>query len=59
MATDAQKRASKRYNATNTKSFNLTLNKKNDADIIKFLDTLSNKSAYLKNLIRSDMYKNF
>ena len=59
MSTESQKKASKKYNAANTKVFTLTLNKKNDSDIIKFFSELPNRSAYLKNLIRSDMYKDF
>ena len=54
---DAQKRAVSKYDATNTKSFLLNLNKKTDADIIAFLEQQPNKLAYLKNLIRDDMQK--
>lgn len=54
---DAQKRAVRKYDAENTKSFLLKLNKKTDADIIAHLEQQSNKLAYLKKLIRDDMQK--
>ena len=54
---DAQKRAVAKYDAENTKSFLLKLNKKTDADIIEFLENQPNRLAYLKNLIRDDMQK--
>ena len=54
---EAQKRAVAKYDATNTKSHLLKLNRKTDADIIAHLDQQSNKLAYLKKLIRDDMEK--
>ena len=54
---EAQKRAVAKYDATNTKSFLLKLNKKTDADIIAHLEQQPNKLAYLKKLIRDDMQK--
>ena len=54
---EAQKRAVKKYDAANTKSFLLKLNKKTDADIIAHLEQQPNKLAYLKKLIRDDMQK--
>ena len=54
---EAQKRAVAKYDAANTKSFLLKLNKKTDADIIAHLDQQPNKLAYLKKLIREDMKK--
>ena len=54
---DAQKRAVAKYDASNTKSFLLKLNKKTDEDIIAHLEKQPNKLAYLKNLIRDDMQK--
>ena len=52
---DAQKRAVAKYDAANTKSYLLKLNRKTDADIIAHLDQQPNKLAYLKKLIRDDM----
>lgn len=54
---DAQKRAVAKYDAENTKSFLLKLNKKTDADIIAFLENQPNKMGYIKKLIRDDMQK--
>lgn len=54
---DAQKRAVAKYDAENTKSFLLKLNKKTDADIIAFLENQPNKMGYIKQLIRDDMQK--
>ena len=54
---DAQKRAVAKYDAANTKSHLLKLNKNTDADIIAHLDRQHNKLAYLKKLIRDDMQK--
>ena len=54
---DAQIKAVAKYDAENTKSFLLKLNKKTDAEIIAFLEQQPNKLAYLKKLIREDMKK--
>ena len=54
---DAQKRAVAKYDAANTKSHLLKLNKNTDADSIAHLDQQPNKLAYLKKLIRDDMQK--
>ena len=54
---DAQKRSVAKYDAANTKSHLLKLNKNTDADIIAHLDQQPNKLAYLKKLIRDDMQK--
>ena len=54
---EAQKRAVAKYDARNTKSHLLKLNRKTDADIIAHLDQQPNKLAYLKKLIRNDMQK--
>ena len=54
---DAQKRAVAKYDAANTKSHLLKLNKNTDADIIAHLEQQPNKLAYLKKLIRDDMQK--
>lgn len=55
MATEAQKKASRKYDAQNTKLIQLKLNKKTDADILEFLDTLKNKQGFIKELIRKEM----
>ena len=55
MVRDSQKKASARYDAKNTKSVKLKLNKKTDRDILSWLDQQENKQGYIKGLIRKDM----
>ena len=55
MATDAQRKASKKYDAKNTMQIKLKLNLKTDLDIIEKLKTEENKQGYIKNLIRQDL----
>jgi hypothetical protein len=55
MATEAQKRASAKYDAKNTKALYLKLNVKTDADILDHLDQMENKQGYIKELIRQSM----
>ena len=58
MATEAQKKASKKYSRNNTKRFAIELNLKNDYKIIKKLEEVPNKQGYIKKLIRKDLEKN-
>lgn len=57
MSTEAQRRASKKYTAANTKQIPLALNLKTDADIIDHLQKQANKQGYIKELIREAMKK--
>lgn len=57
MSTEAQRRASKKYTAANTKQIALVLNIKTDADIIAHLQKQDNKQGYIKELIREAMEK--
>lgn len=52
MSSEAQRRASKKYTAANTKQIPLALNIKTDADIIDHLQEKANKQGYIKGLIR-------
>jgi len=52
MATEAQKRASAKYDAKNVVMLTLKLNRKTDADIIAALEKQQNKSEYIKTAIR-------
>lgn len=58
MATEAQKKASKKYSRNNTKRFAIELNLKNDYEIIKKLEEVPNKQGYIKGLILEDLKKN-
>lgn len=55
MTTEAQKKASARYDAKMTKQICLRLNKRTDADIIEWLSHQQSKQGYIKGLIRKDM----
>lgn len=54
---DQQKRAIEKYKKNNTKMVSFQLSLKYDKDIINHLETISNKSSYLKELIRKDINK--
>lgn len=56
-SSEAQRRASAKYDAANTVQFKFKLNKKNDADIIEHLKNQPNKQGYIKDLIKEDMKK--
>ena len=58
MATEAQKRAQKKYDEANKdKRYNvyLKLNRDTDTDIIEKLETCDNIQGYIKKLIRADI----
>ena len=55
MATEAQKRATKKYDAANTRQIHLKLNKNTDADIIAHLEKQESIQGYIKDLIDLDM----
>lgn len=52
MSTEAQKRASAKYDAGNTTRLYIKLNNTTDKDILEFLDTVPNKQGFIKDLIR-------
>jgi len=49
--------ANARYHKKNIVTVSIGLNRKNDGDIIDFMEGMKNKSGYLKELIRADMAK--
>lgn len=55
MASEAQKKASEKYDKNNTRNIMFKFNKKTDADILKKLDSVDNRQGYIKQLIRNDM----
>ena len=55
MATEAQIRASAKYDKNNTRSILLKLNTTTDADILAKLDETSNRQGYVKDLVRADI----
>ena len=52
MATEAQRRATRKYDAANTTQIHLKLNNKKDADILDFLGGLDNVQGFIKSAIR-------
>lgn len=52
MASEAQKKASAKYDAQNTVQIKLKLNRKTDADVIQILESVDNKQGFIKTLIR-------
>lgn len=55
---DAQKRATLKYDAKNTKQYHLKLNLTTDADVIDRLAQQESAQGYIKQLIREDIQKN-
>lgn len=55
MATEAQKRATAKYDKAKTKGIYLKLNIVKDSDIIEHLKNTDNVQGYIKNLIKQDM----
>ena len=52
---EAQKKATAKYDAANTVQYHLKLNKTTDKDIIEKLDQVKSKQTYIKELIRRDL----
>lgn len=57
MSTEAEIRASRKYNKEKAYQYGLTFNRVYDADIISFLEPMENKGQYFRKLIRDDMAK--
>lgn len=55
MATEAQRKATARYDANNTVRISLKFNLNTDIDILDKLENVSNKTGYIKELIRKDI----
>ena len=57
-SSDAQIRASAKYNVANTKQYPFRLNLNTDQDVIAKLETVPSVAGYIKELIRDDIKKN-
>lgn len=55
MATEAQIKAQKRYDAKHTRQLHLKLNRRTDWDVLEKLDSVPSKQGYIKALIRADL----
>ena len=58
MATEAQKRATLKYDTENTMQIKMKLNRVTDADILELLDRQENKQGFIKELLRDYIKKN-
>lgn len=54
---NAQSKAATKYNALSTVGFTVRLNAKTDADIIAALESVENKNALIKKLLREAIAK--
>ena len=54
-SSEAQKRASRKYDDANTERIYIKLNRNTDADILKHMKTVGNKQGYIKDLIRKEI----
>lgn len=52
--TDAQRK----YDAKMLKRFSFAVNRKTEADILAHLEDMTDRSAYIKRLVREDMERN-
>lgn len=57
MATEAQIKAQRKYDAENTRQVHLKLNRRTDGDVLEKLDSVPSKQGYIKRLIRADLKK--
>lgn len=55
MATEAQLKASYKYDKENTRQVHLKLNRRTDGDVLEKLDSVPSKQGYIKELIRADI----
>ena len=58
MTSNAQKRASAKYDKENTKGIYLKLNKTTDADLIEYLKDVDNVQGLIKELLRRHIHGN-
>lgn len=58
MVPEGNKASIKRYQTANIKQISLQLNKKTEADLLEYIESLDNKQGYIKALIRADMERN-
>lgn len=54
-SSEAHRRAVRKYNQTNSKTFAVSLLKHTEADVLEFLDNIPNKRQYFINLIREEI----
>lgn len=57
MVSDAQKKASAKFDQANTKKYAIKLNMNTDRELIEHLQKVGNVQGYIKELIRQDIEK--
>lgn len=55
MVSDAQRRASRKYDQANTKNYPIKINRKTESEIFNHLERCENVNGYIKELIKQDM----
>lgn len=55
--TEAQKRASAKYDKKNTRTFCIKLNYNTDADLIRLLETHDNIQGYIKQVLEGELFR--
>ena len=58
MPSEAQKKATMKYQAKNRYSKTLILNRSTDQDLIEYIETVDNFTGLVKKLLREHMKKN-
>lgn len=56
MQSDAQKKATAKYQASNRRRFVVNVNRKTEGDLLDWLEMRENVSGYIKSLVRIDMH---
>ncbi len=55
MVSEAQRRASRKYDQANTKNYPIKINKKTEKELFDHLESCNNVNGYVKELIKQDM----
>lgn len=58
MVSEAQKRASAKYDKSNAYHVGLKFNRKTDKDVVEKLENCKNKCAYIRKLVKADIRRN-
>lgn len=58
MRLESQKRASRKYQKNNIIMKNVSFNKRTDSDLVEYIETVDNFSAFVKEILREKIYKN-
>lgn len=53
--TEAQRKASKKYDANNTRTFTIKLNYRTDADLIALLESRQNIQGFIKEVLEREL----